>query len=100
MLLQRLPESGTASYRNLLDVYGTPERALKQPAKGLQPLLKPAACEALAEYQRDPENSVMGRQLAADVAWLEAHPEVRILTLEDPDYPPLLKQINRPPPRL
>jgi DNA processing protein len=100
MLLQRLPESGSGAYWRLLDVYDTSVRALSQPASGLSPLLKPVACEALAEYQRDPEGSALGGRLALDIAWLEANPGVRVVTIDDTDYPPLLKQIRRPPPLL
>ena len=100
LILQRLPDFGPATYWRLIDAFGDPATALKQSPDQLQAILKPAAVEALRDYQRQPHDSHVGRCLARDLDWLNQHPQVTLLSLEHPDYPALLREIRRPPPLL
>ncbi len=100
LILQRLPDFGPATYWRLIDAFGDPATALKQSPDQLQAVLKPAALEALREYQRQPHDSHVGRCLARDLDWLDRNPQVTLLSIEDRDYPALLREIRRPPPLL
>lgn len=100
LILQRLPDFGPASYWRLRDAFGNPATILNQTPHNLQPLLKPAAVEALRDYQQQPQSSRVGREVARDLAWLADHPEVTLLSVDDADYPSLLREIRRPPPLL
>lgn len=100
LILQRLPDFGPATYWRLRDAFGDPGSVLRQSPEKLQPFLKPAAAEALLDYQRQSHNSHLGRCLARDLAWFNEHPEVTLLSLEDPRYPALLREIRRAPPLL
>ena len=100
LILQRLPDFGPATYWRLRDAFGDPANVLMQSPDKLQSFLKPAAAEALLDYQRQRHNSQVGRCLARDLAWLNEHPEVTLLTLDDTHYPGLLREIRRPPPLL
>ena len=100
LILQRLSDFGPATYWRLRDAFGDPANVLMQSPDKLQSFLKPAAAEALLDYQRQRHNSQVGRCLARDLAWLNEHPEVTLLTLDDTHYPGLLREIRRPPPLL
>jgi DNA processing protein len=100
LLLLRLPDTGTASYWQLMDVFSSPQTLLNHPAHTLAPYLKPMAIEALAEYQSNPEQSRMARLLTADLAYLDKQPHLHCLLFDDPRYPRLLREIPKPPPLL
>ena len=100
LLLLRLPDTGTASYWQLMDLFASPQALLDTPAHGLAPYLKPLAIEALAGYQANPQHSPLARKLAADLAYLDKHPQVQCLLFDDPRYPRLLREIPKPPPML
>lgn len=97
LLLHRLPDLGSATYWRLLESFASPEQVLAQPSALLQPHLKRTTCEALAEYQDNPQTSVVGRLVARDLEWLARNPSVHLLASDHPDYPELLRQIRRPP---
>jgi DNA processing protein len=97
LVLHRLPDLGSATYWRLLESFSSPTQVLSQPIELLRTQLKPATCEILAEYQRDPQGSVAGQLLERDLRWLDQHPEVHLLCIDDPAYPALLRQIRRPP---
>lgn len=73
--------------------YPTPEAILQEKPQALRALgLKETTISALGNPQwTKVENSLK---------WLESHRDHHILTLDNPDYPPLLKQISSPPPLL
>ena len=93
LALQRVPGLGPVACRALLTRYPEPrllfERAGADPE--LAAALAPAALRALIA----PDWDAVGR----DLAWL-GHPDHHALTLLDPRYPPLLKQIHGAPPVL
>jgi DNA processing protein len=100
LLLLRLPETGTASYWQLMEVFSDPQELLSVPAPNLAPYLKPAAIDALAAYQADPVSSQLARVIAADLAYLESQLLLHCLLFDDPRYPRLLREIPKPPPLL
>lgn len=100
LLLQRLPGLGVGRYWQLQEAFGDARRVLEQPLDKLVPVLTASSLQALRDYRADPNNSALGQQLQADLDWLAAHPEVHVLPLGSPDYPPLLAEIPRPPPLL
>lgn len=98
LLLLRLPDTGTARFWQLMEVFSSPQALLEHPAHTLAPYLKPTAVTALADYQRSPQDSHLGRLLAADLAYLEQEPQVHCILFDDPAYPHLLREIPKPPP--
>lgn len=100
LLLLRLPDTGTASYWQLMDVFASPEALLRHPAHNLAPYLKPSAIHALADYQAHPEQSRLAQLLAADLDYLDQQPQLQCLLFDDPRYPRLLREIPKPPPML
>jgi DNA processing protein len=100
LLLLRLPETGAASYWQLIEAFGSPSAVLNQSSAALQQRLKPAALAALLDYQRDPHNSELALRLAADQEYLAAQPDLQLLSYSDAEYPRLLQEIPKPPPLL
>ena len=100
LLILRLPETGVASYWQLVDNLGSPELALQRPLVELEALLKPSALASLKTYLDDPENSELAQQLQLDLRYLEQQPELHCLMLDHEHYPELLRQIPKPPPLL
>jgi DNA processing protein len=100
LLLLRLPDTGTASYWQLMSVFSSPQELLNHPAPSLSPYLKPAALEALQEYQSRSAHSRLARLLEADLAYLDQQPNLHCLLFDDPRYPRLLREIPKPPPLL
>ncbi|HEY5975312.1 MAG TPA: DNA-processing protein DprA [Geobacteraceae bacterium] len=92
--LKSVPLVGTITCRRLVEQFGSPERVLRASAAELArvPGVGPALIASLAghPYQEQAE-----RECAA----VERH-GVRIVTMLDPDYPPLLREIADAPPFL
>lgn len=90
--LTQIPGLGDESLRRLLQVFGSPEQVFAAPSHALRTHIKPAVAErighgvdmaamdALAEWLKDADNSV--------------------ITLADADYPQSLLNISDPPPLL
>lgn len=90
LALVRMPGIGAVSARRLLAQWDTPRRLFDADAKA-------AGLDEQAEaYRRRPEWHAVDR----DLAWLDAADDRHVLTLHDPAYPPLLKEIPDPPPVL
>lgn len=100
LVLHRLPEVGPATYSGLVTHFGSAEAVLSQASSALEPLLKPITLQTLSEFQREPLASTIGRQVVADLDWLDSQSDARLLLLGGADYPALLSQIATPPPLL
>lgn len=100
LLILRLPETGTATYWQLLKHAGSATAVLQQPAAHLKPLLKPAALKALLAYQQDPVHNPLAQQLMQDLTYLENQAQLCCIDFDHPQYPELLRQIPKPPPIL
>lgn len=101
--LWRLLQQSSSSAALLLRAFSAPGAALEaSPAHWRSLGVAPAAAQRLAYWRagKDPELArEMDEIVAADMAWCEA-PCHALLTLDDPDYPLLLREIADPPPLL
>jgi DNA processing protein len=101
--LWRLVQQSSITTNKLLRHFGSPAVALAATPSEWRALgLSSARAERLASWQYgdDPELArEMAEGVAADLAWCEA-PGQSLLTLDQPDYPPLLREIDDPPPLL
>ncbi|UZJ43783.1 DNA-processing protein DprA [Marinimicrobium sp. C6131] len=100
LLLQRLPGAGAAKRARLLEHFGSAGAVIEASRDALKGWLDPEACAALGDYQRNPKGCALAQSARKDLDWLAEHPEVQVLSLEDEDYPPLLREIRRAPPLL
>lgn len=92
LVLWRTPGIGPAAFAALRECFGAPGRALGATQSQLKDLgLTAGAIESL----RTPNREGVER----DLAWA-AQPGQHILTIEDPLYPPQLREIAQPPPLL
>lgn len=92
LLLLHAPGIGSRTYTRLLSALGSPAAVLATPRRQLEALgLKTPTLDHLKRRDRDCAR--------ADLEWLE-QPNNHLLTLDHPDYPPLLKETADPPPVL
>lgn len=96
-ILCRLPELGPATYWKLIDAFGTAREALHAPTAALHRFLKTPTLTALKNWQLDPENHPVTLLVEQDLHWLKSHPQAKIISHQHNDYPPLLREIDRPP---
>lgn len=89
LALHRAPSIGSAHFFRLLEEYGSAAGVFSSQGRvaGLN--------EAARSYLRQPD----WEAVTQDLKWLE-QPGCHLLTLADPDYPPLLREIADPPPVL
>lgn len=101
--LWRLVQQSLASTRHLLQQFPTPGAALSAAPMLWRELgLAPASVERLAAWQYGDDPALcrdLEEGLAADLAWCEA-PGQGLITIDHPDYPALLREIEDPPPLL
>lgn len=99
LLLQRLPDTGSATYWRLLDEFPTLSTAMEAPLDVISKILTPAACEVLMEYRELGENSRVMQRVRADLNWLKEH-RIHLLDTHSEHYPQMLREIRRAPPIL
>ncbi|KFI21259.1 DNA-processing protein DprA [Nitrosococcus oceani] len=89
LALHRAPGVGSVSFCRLLEKYGSPAALFTAPERlaGLS--------DGVQHYLRQPD----WKAVEQDLKWLE-QPDHYLLTLADPGYPPLLREIPDPPPIL
>ncbi len=87
-----VPGVGDGAIRKLLEHFGGIDAAAAAPAAAIRQVLPPRLAEAL---QNGPDPDLLLQTLN----WLEK-PQHFLLTLEDDDYPALLREIPDPPPVL
>jgi DNA processing protein len=85
---------GPARIQKLLEKYQTPEKVLKQPPSDIAHLV--AIKDEAIEQLRSGESLEMAKEQIKEAARLG----ITILTLDDDNYPPQLKEIFAPPPVL
>ncbi len=84
---------GAKTFLRLLETFETPDNVFKANTKQL---INSGIKENLAlAIQENTENCV-----DEDIAWLEQSEKHHIITIQDDEYPSLLKQIDNPPPLL
>lgn len=90
LALHRIRGFGPVKSLALLELFTHPRQLFESSsAELLQAGLKPSETEKL----KSPD----WQGVAEDFAWLESHPDHHILTLFDPRYPLLLKELSDPP---
>lgn len=101
--LWRLAQQSSSAIHKLLAGFGSPSTALAaSPAEWRRHGVAPARAERLATWQYGDSPELMremDEEVAADLAWCEA-PGQSLLTIDQPDYPALLREISDPPPLL
>lgn len=93
-LLKSVPGIGNHLFKRLIDHFGSPERALQAAEQDLQVIegMNRPLVRRMKTHRIQPS-------VRQDMA-LAAQKGVRIVTMNDPDYPALLLQIPDPPPFL
>ncbi|MCP5169483.1 MAG: DNA-protecting protein DprA [Hahellaceae bacterium] len=100
LMLFYLPGVGPARFHQLIEWFGSPASALSGEWKLLQSAgLKPEAISLLAELRDKGSQSSLWLRAEKELDWL-ANNDASLVLFDDPDYPPLLKQIHQPPPLL
>ncbi len=88
-----VPGLGPVRIHALLDTYGSPGNILSAPQSELQAL-------GLDEVSLTNINKPDNRQLDMAMQWLSSSESHHLLAIDQPDYPPLLKDIHDAPPVL
>src|SRR5690606_24696415 len=99
LLLQSLPETGSAAYWRLLDAYPSLKCAMAAPLTDLARHLSPQACTLLREVRCQGEQHALIRRLREDLRWLEQH-GVTLVDTHHEYYPAMLNETRRAPPLL
>ncbi len=99
LLLQHLPETGTAAYWKLLERFTSVNAAFSAPLDQLAPLLSPAALKSLADYRQQGMASVLGQQFQRAMHWY-AENDIHVVLMASEHYPSLLREVKKAPPVL
>lgn len=100
LVLHRLPHVGAVTYNRLVSLFGSPEAALNQPDKQLESLLELETLSVIQDFQSNPQMSPIGQKALVDLEWIDAQPNVHLLSVADTSYPELLQTIPNLPPLL
>ena len=90
--LEQTPGVGRVTAQDLLREFGDPQAVFAAGYTTLAELVSPARARALSE----PPSPVVTERIDAALAWL-SNDANHLLTLDDPRYPDLLRQIADPP---
>ncbi|SNB48115.1 DNA-processing protein DprA [Geobacter sp. DSM 9736] len=92
--LKSVPQVGNVTFRRLLEHFGTPERALNAPAEELALVrgVGPQLAQAIRghDYRRDAERECRRMELCG----------CRLVDMNSPEYPPVLRELPDYPPFL
>lgn len=99
LLLQRLPETGSATYWRLLDEFPNLSTAMEAPIDLISRILTQAACDALMEFRELGEQSRVMLRVRKDLTWLRDN-KIHLLDTHSEHYPHTLREIRRAPPIL
>ena len=100
LVLHRLPHVGAVTYNRLVSLFGSPEAALNQPDKQLESLLELETLSVIQDFQSNLQMSPIGQKALVDLEWIDAQPNVHLLSVADTSYPELLQTIPNLPPLL
>jgi DNA processing protein len=92
LTVSQAPGIGARTFLKLLNECGTPERIL---ASSREQLAQAGAPDGAIKFLRSPDVE----KIKPSLDWIK-HPDHRLVTLGDPLYPPLLREIHDPPPLL
>ncbi|WP_236654903.1 DNA-processing protein DprA [Burkholderia pyrrocinia] len=93
--LAHAPGLAPAVLQVLLDAFGSPAALLRASDQAIAAVSSPAAAQAMRASERDD----LDARTDAALAWLDA-PGNALVTLNDPAYPPRLRDLHDPPPLL
>ncbi len=93
--LAHAPGLAPAVLQTLLDTFGSPAALLRAPDPAIAEVSSAAAAQAVRASERDD----LDARTDAALAWLDAPGNV-LVTLNDPAYPPRLRDLHDPPPLL
>ncbi|WP_318834120.1 DNA-processing protein DprA [Burkholderia cepacia] len=93
--LAHAPGLAPAVLQALLDAFGSPDALLRASGEAIAAATSPAAAQAV----RASERGDLDARTDAVLAWLDA-PGNALVTLNDPAYPPRLRDLHDPPPLL
>ncbi|KFG96153.1 DNA processing protein DprA [Burkholderia paludis] len=93
--LAHAPGLAPAMLQALLDAFGSPEALLRASDPAIAAVAGPAAAQAVRANLRDD----LDARTDAALAWLDG-PGNALVTLNDPAYPPRLRDLHDPPPLL
>ena len=96
LALHRLPQVGPVKANQLLEQFGDPSAIFCADIQILRGMLRAESIQVLQDFRQQGESSWLGQEVAADLTWLEQN-QAQIISLSDPRYPPLLKQLHQPP---
>ncbi len=94
--LWRAPGVGARTFARLLAAFGSPAAFFETSEADVRAKLADIAMEKWRAWRA----AYREHGHAADITWLAGDENRHILTLADPAYPPLLKEISDPPPLL
>jgi DNA processing protein len=100
LVLHRLPHIGAATYTRLVNLFGTPEKALTQPVSKLEALVNAETALAIRDFQTHSDKSKVGQRALIDLEWLSCQQNVHLISIADAAYPDLLRQTTKAPPLL
>jgi DNA processing protein len=98
LLLSLLPGIGVHRYWLLVTHYGSANIVLSQDPANIT-CLNPRAKTLLADYQKAGENSALYLSAHNIIEQVQVH-QGQMISVDDPLYPTLLKEIHHPPPLL
>ena len=98
LLLSLLPGVGAGRYWDWVEHFGSAKQTLDSPIETL-PLCPAKAKGLLIDYQQHQHNSELANQAQTIIEQL-ANQQADLISIEEPHYPRLLKQIHRAPPVL
>ncbi|AKL99744.1 DNA-processing protein DprA [Burkholderia pyrrocinia] len=93
--LAHAPGLAPAVLQALLDAFGSPAALLRASDHAIAAISSPAAAQAVRTSERDD----LDARTDAALAWLDT-PGNALVTLNDPAYPPRLRDLHDPPPLL
>ncbi len=99
LLLQRLPQTGVATYWQLVDRFTSVGEIFAATTAQLRDLLHPSALEQWQLLSSLKDDHPLVRQVRHDIAWLRER-KIHILDPEHEHYPCLMREVKRAPPLL
>ena len=96
LVLHRLPNIGSGKINRLLELFGSIEGIFQESPTRLSPLLSKEALQELSDFHKKNRASQAAHRALLDLDWLVKH-QLTLMTIEDVEYPPQLKEIHYPP---
>ena len=99
LVLQRLPETGAATLLKLYQHFGSSCHIAQASHQTLAAFMQGEALTRFEQFRNKGEKSKPGQQAMRDRDWLVKH-AIHLVSMDNPDYPPQLREIHHAPPVL